>query len=117
MLLKKIEREIKLGVIITDLIMTIYVMWLIVTNNSTWIIGVLFGFTPFGAFEILRANKLFNFCLTHKLMLIHTVAVYICCVFQAQIGFGEYLPIARWIMFTSGILLFLVLIIKLTLKE
>lgn len=117
LLLKKIEKEIKLGVIITDVIMTIYVMWLIATNDSTWLIGVLFGFTPFGAFELLRASKLFHFCVTHKLMLLHTVAVYLCCVYQAQIGFGFILPIMRWIMFISGIILILVLTIKLTLKE
>lgn len=116
-LLKKIEREIKLGVILTDIIMTVYVMWLIATNDSTWLIGVLFGFTPFGAFELLRASKLFNFCITHKLMLSHTVAVYLCCVYQAQIGFGSILPIMRWIMFISGLILILVLTIKLTLKE
>ena len=117
LLLKKIEREINLGVIIPDMIMTIYVMRLIATNDSTWIIGVLFGFTPFGAFELLRASKLFNFCITHKLMLLHTVLVYLCCVYQAQIGFRFILPIMRWIMFITGLILILILTIKLTLKE
>ena len=62
-LLKKIGEEIKYSVVITDLIMTLYCLWLIVTNTSSWIPGALFGYTPFGIWLLLKANKLFKFCL------------------------------------------------------
>lgn len=103
--LKDIRDRIQKGIIITDIIMTLYVFWLIVTNTSSWIPGILFGFTPFGVWLLWEANKLFGFCLTQKLMLVHIVAVYMCCVYQAYIGFGDILYPMRWIMFISGVYL------------
>ena len=111
-LLKKIGEEIKYSVVITDLIMTLYCLWLIITNTSSWIPGVLFGYTPFGIWLLLKANKLFKFCLIHKLMLLHTGAVYCCCVYQAYYEFEEYLGLFRWIMFLSGLYLIVSLIVK-----
>ena len=61
--------------------MTLYVLWLIITNDSSWIPGILFGFTPFGAWMLLEANRLFGFCLTHRLMIYHIFLVYMCCVY------------------------------------
>ena len=116
-LLKTIQKEIKFGVIFTDVLMTLYVLWLILTNTSTWIIGVLFGFTPFGILELFRANKLFGLCKIHKAMLLHTAAVYFCCIYQAQWGFGAHLSYMRWIMFLWGFALILILLIKLLLKD
>ena len=110
LLLKKISLEIKIGVVLMDILMTLYVLWLIITNTSTWIIGALLGFTPFGAYELLRADKLFGFCIVHKLMIWHIVAVYCCCIFQAKIGFDAALLYARWIMFISGVYLIIKLI-------
>lgn len=110
LLLKKISLEIKIGVVLMDILMTLYVLWLIITNTSTWLVGALLGFTPFGAYELLRADKLFGFCIVHKLMIWHIVAVYCCCIFQAKIGFGVALPYARWIMFISGVYLIIKLI-------
>lgn len=104
-LLRTIEKELKFGVVWIDVFMTLYVLWLILTNASTWLVGVLFGFTPFGVIQLFRAHELFNFCIWHKLMLIHTVMVYLCCIYQAYFGFdSEVLPIARWIMFLFGVL-------------
>ena len=105
LLVKKIGLEIKIGVVLMDLLMTLYVLWLIITDTSTWIVGALLGFTPFGAYELLRADKLFGFCIVHKLMIWHTVAVYCCCVFEAKVGFSDILPYARWTMFLSGVYL------------
>lgn len=80
-LIKKIGNEIKLAVVHTDVIMTLYVLWLIVTDTASWIPGALFGFTPFGVWELLRANKLFHLCIIHKLMIWHIFIVYCCCIF------------------------------------
>lgn len=103
-LIRTIEKELKFGVVWIDVLMTLYVLWLILTNASTWLVGVLFGFTPFGVIQLFRAHELFNFCIWHKLMLIHTVTVYLCCIYQAYFGFSaEVLPIARWIMFLFGV--------------
>lgn len=113
LLIKHIESEVKLIVVITDLMMTLYVLWLIGTNTSTWIPGVLFGFTPLGAYELLRAGKLFHLCTTYKLMILHILAVYGCCVYQAQYGFGETLPYFRASMFLIGLGLIISVIIKL----
>ena len=41
-LLRTIERELKFGVVWIDVFMTLYVLWLILTNDSTWLVGVLF---------------------------------------------------------------------------
>lgn len=111
-LLRRIEFEIKVGVILTDIIMTFYVLWLIITNDSSWIPGALFGFTPFGAYELYRAGTLFHLCRTHKCMLIHIVAVYCCCIYQAQFGFGDTLAAMRWIMFITGFILMLIITFK-----
>lgn len=116
-LLKKIGRQIKWGVVGTDLSMTLYVLWLIITNDSTWVIGILFGFTPFGAYELYKASDLFGLCIYHKLMLLHTVLVYGCCVYQAYYGFGEYLYIMRWIMFLFGFLLIIFVAIRSLIKN
>lgn len=112
-LLRTIERELKFGVVGIDVFMTLYVLWLILTNDSTWLVGILFGFTPFGVVQLYRAHELFNFCIWHKLMLIHTVMVYGCCVYQAYFGFSpEILPIARWIMFLFGVFCIIGLLLK-----
>lgn len=106
-LLRHIELEVKFGVIITDLLMTLYVLWLIITNDSSWIPGAILGFTPFGAIELIRAGKLFHLCINHKLMIIHIMCVYGCCIYQACYGFGNALEEMRSIMFISGLLLLL----------
>ena len=111
-LIKKIGREVKCSVILTDVIMTLYVLWLIITNTAHWLPGVLFSLTPLGKLMLFRANKLFNLCLTHKLMIIHSFLVYMCCVYQAYYGFGNLLYPMRIIMFTSGFILIVVTIIK-----
>lgn len=110
-LLKKIGKEVQYNVIITDIIMTIYVLWLIVTNTVHWLPGVLFSWTPIGAWLLLRANKLFHLCCIHRMMLVHSFLVYMCCVYQAQFGFGNILYPMKWLMFISGVLLIVQLII------
>lgn len=112
-LIKNIETEVKLVVVLTDVIMTLYVLWLIITNTSTWIPGALFGFTPLGAYELYRAGKLFNLCKTYNLMIVHSLLVYCCCLYQAQIGFGSQLSTMRWTMFISGFILIISIILKL----
>lgn len=112
-LIKHIETEVKLVVALTDIIMTFYVLWLIITNTSTWIPGALFGFTPLGAYELFRAGKLFHLCKTYKLMIIHSLLIYCCCLYQAQFGFGNNLSAMRWIMFISGFILIISIILKL----
>lgn len=111
-LIKTIANEVKVGVIITDIILTMYVLWLIVTNTSHWIPGVIFGYSLLGIWLLLRANKLFHLCLLHKLMLWHSTAIYACCIYQAYYSFGEYLSLFRWTMFISGILLIIMLFNK-----
>lgn len=117
LLIKKIEKEVKYSVVITDLIMTIYVLWLIITSTSHWLPGILFGLTPYGTWLLFRANRLFHLCILHRLMLVHSFIVYGCCVYQAYFGFGELLYPARWIMFSSGFLLFLQLVIGRLIKK
>lgn len=112
-LIKQIEFEVKTMVVLIDVLMTLYVLWLIITNTSTWIPGAIFGFTPFGAYELIRAGKLFHLCTAYKLMVTHTVAVYCCCIFQAEYGFGITLSYFRWIMFISGLMLAIIIILKL----
>lgn len=109
-LLKEISLKVKYSVVITDMILTIYVLWLIATDTAHWLPGMLFGYTPVGAYLLLRANKLFHLCLTHKLMIIHSFVVYLCCVYQAYYRFGIMLYPMRWLMFISGLYLILQLI-------
>lgn len=111
-ILKSISQEIKIGVIVTDILLTVYVLWLIITNTSTALVGEIFGYTPFGLYLLLRANKLFGLCLLHKLMLVHSGAVYLCCVVQSELGFGNMLDLFRWLMFLWGLMLIVMLSIK-----
>lgn len=111
-LIKKIGKEVQYSVVLTDIILTTYVLWLIVTNTSHWLPGVLFSWTPAGAWLLLRANRLFNFCILHKLMIFHSFAVYCCCVFQSQFGFGIMLYPMRWLMLILGLGLIIQLIIQ-----
>lgn len=104
-LIKQIGREVQLSVVATDIVMTIYVLWLIVTDTAHWLPGVLFSWTPIGTFLLLRANKLFHLCIIHKLIIIHSTLVYMCCVYQAYFGFGCILYPMRWLMFISGLYL------------
>ena len=55
-LIKKIGREVKCSVILTDVIMTLYVLWLIITNTAHWLPGVLFSWTPLGTLMLFRAK-------------------------------------------------------------
>lgn len=41
-LLKNIGKEVQYSAIDTDIVMTIYVLWLIITNTAHWLPGVLF---------------------------------------------------------------------------
>ena len=117
LLIKKIAKEVQYSVILTDLIMTVYVLWLILTNTSHWLPGILFGLTPYGTWLLLRANRLFHLCKIHRLMLIHSFIIYGCCVYQAYFGFGDFLYPARWVMFVSGLGLFIHLVIQLSFKR
>lgn len=109
-LIKKIGKEVQYSVVLTDVVLTLYVLWLIVTNTAHWLPGVLLGYTPVGIWLLLRANRLFHLCCVHRMMLIHSFLVYCCCVYQAYFGFGCILYPMRWLMFLSG----LYLIIRLT---
>lgn len=111
-LLKEIGKEVQYSVILTDIILTVYVLWLIITNTAHWLPGVLFSWTPIGAWLLLRANKLFHLCIIHRMMLIHSFLVYCCCVYQAKFGFGIMLYPMRWIMFILGVSLIIQLIIQ-----
>lgn len=112
-LIKSIGTDIKFGVVLVDVIITLYVLWLIITDTSTWIVGVLLGYTPFGVIQLFRASKLYGLCIYHKLMLVHTTLVYACCVYQAQYGFGQNLIFMRWLMFLLGFSLILGLMFNL----
>lgn len=112
LLIKQIAKEVQYSVILTDFIMTMYVLWLIITNTSHWLPGILFGFTPYGVWLLHRANKLFHLCLIHRLMLIHSFIIYICCVYQAYFGFGIMLYPMRWCMFLLGLSVILALIVQ-----
>lgn len=50
-------------------------------------------------------------------MLIHSFIIYGCCVYQAYFGFGDFLYPARWVMFISGLGLFIHLVIQLSFKR
>lgn len=111
-ILHELQKEVKLGVVWIDLLLTIYVCWLIITNTSSWVPGALLGLTPLGSYMLLRASKLFNLCIFHKLMIMHANLVYYCCLYQANYGFGITLPYMRWLMFLIGLWLLYNIIIR-----
>lgn len=111
--LKNLQNEVKVSVILTDVLMTAYVFWLIMTNTSTPIPGILFGYTPIGAWLLLHASKLFSLCPTHKCMIWHTLAVYGCSLYHLNIGFDTItLYTMRWIMLIWGIILAFEIILR-----
>lgn len=111
-LINKIGKEIKYSVVFTDIMLTIYVLWLILTDTAHWLPGALLEYTPIGLWLLLKANKIFNLCIVHRIMLIHSFLVYCCCIYEAYYRFGIMLQPMRWIMFISGLCLIIQLIIK-----
>lgn len=111
-LINKIGKEIKYSVVFIDIILTIYVLWLILTDTSHWLLGALLGYTPIGLQLLLKSNKIFHLYITRRMMLIHSFLVYCCCIYQAYYGFGVMLYPIRWTMFISGLCLIIQLIIK-----
>ena len=111
-LINKIGKEIKYSVVFTDIMLTIYVLWLILTDTAHWLPGALLGYTPIGLQLLLKSNKIFHLCIVHRAMLIHSFLVYCCCVYQAYYGFGAILYPIRWVMFISDLCLIIQLIIK-----
>lgn len=111
-LINKIGKEIKYSIVFTDIMLTIYVLWLILTDTAHWLPGALLGYTPIGLQLLLKSNKIFHLCIVHRAMLIHSFLVYCCCVYQAYYGFDDMLYPIRWVMFISGLCLIIQLIIK-----
>lgn len=116
-LINKIGKEIKYSVVFTDIMLTIYVLWLILTDTAHWLPGALLGYIPIGLQLLLKSNKIFHLCIVHRVMLIHSFLVYFCCIYQAYYGFGNMLYPIRWLMFVSGLCLITQLIIKQSIKH
>jgi hypothetical protein len=53
-----------------------------------------------------------KFCLIHVCSSLYTILILWCCYIQAYIGFGIYLPIARFITFCLGVILLMGIIVK-----
>lgn len=109
-LIRRIEREVRRDVLLADLFMTLYCLYLIITDSATLWIGFVFGFTPMGCAMLVNASRLFKLCLTHKLMILHINMVSACVIYQAEVGFGDWLPFMRSLMFSIGLLLWIRLI-------
>lgn len=106
-LIKSIGRSVRIDVIIADICMTLYCLYLIITDSSNVAPAFLFGFTPFGVRMLLKASQFYGLCYIHKAMIIHSLCVSFCCAYQAGVGFGSALYVMRWIMFSSGLTLLL----------
>lgn len=93
---------IRRDVILCEVAMTTYVLYLIITNNSNVWVGSIFGFSPWGVNMLFLASRIYGLCRLHKMMIIHISAVTGCIILHYEIGWGELLPIMRWLMFSSG---------------
>lgn len=101
-IIRDIEKDVKRDVLLSDMAMTLYCLYLIIADSSTMWIGFIFGFTPWGIKMLLKASRFFHLCFIHKAMIIHILMVYICIMYHAEIGFGERLGLFRWLMFLTG---------------
>ena len=55
----------------------------------------------------------FNFCLLHRIFILYTSLVTYCINFNADIfGFGDMLTVIRWLLFSIGLILIVLFIIK-----
>lgn len=106
-LIHAIGKCVRMDVIVADMCMTVYCLFLIITDSSNVAPAFLFGFTPFGVRMLLKASKFYGLCYIHKAMIIHSLAVAFCCAYQSGIGFGGALYPMRWMMFITGLILIL----------
>ena len=102
-LIRKIGNDVRRDVLVADLVMTLYCLYLIVADSSTLWVGFVFGFTPYGARMLMKASEFYHLCFIHKAMIIHIVLVEMCVMWQAEVGFGDLLPYFRWVMFLIGL--------------
>ena len=61
---------------------------------------------------IFSMSHIFKFCYIHKLLTVYSLAVDLCINFQRLIGFGYLVEEFRILMFTLGIILFFLLLLK-----
>ena len=53
-----------------------------------------------------------KFCLIHICSSLYTILILWCCYIQAYIGFGIYLPVARFVAFCLGVILLMGIVVK-----
>lgn len=100
-----VQNDVRKDIVIQEVTMTAYCLWLILTDNRCIWLGFLFGIGPYSLKKTLKACRIFNLCLVHKMMVCHVFAVFCCIVYEYEIGFGKALPYARGIMFGIGVVL------------
>lgn len=108
-LIRTIGRCVRMDVIIADVCMTVYCLFLIITDTSNVAPAFLFGFTPFGVRMLIKASEFYGLCYIHKAMILHSLSVAFCCAYHAGVGFGNALYPMRWIMFITGLILIAIL--------
>lgn len=61
---------------------------------------------------ILTISKLFKFCYLHKILTFYSLCIDLCMNFNRYIGFGKSVQEIRVLMFSIGIVIFIILLLK-----
>lgn len=104
---RKLRVWIKYAPVLSDSLMTIYLLLLIlgVDRNLVRIIYFFCGFSFLGDFLLYHASKLFKLCFLHRVFIIHNFSIIFCLYFNHTVGFGIiYYPL-RILVFILGVII------------
>ncbi|MBQ0073111.1 MAG: hypothetical protein KBT34_02830 [Prevotella sp.] len=96
--------------VVATLMSVVHVAFLLMGVNEVYTeIAVVCG----GFYVVHRFSHTLHFCVLHKLLTYYSYAM-MCCVWWQRhgFGFGEYLEIARGVMFFVGLILLFLLALK-----
>lgn len=97
-----LQELIKIFVVLAGLLLTIHIGMLILGYDPFWA-EWLCGFSVFGFVMLFIASYLLKLCNLFRAFLIFDFVADQCIVFQREVGiFGDYIDIARMVMFATG---------------
>lgn len=94
----------KYSVVFGVLVMTIHIGVLLLGYNEPWS-ELLFGYSLFGYATIMLASYVLKLCNLFRACATYNFIVQQCIILQREELFGEYINVARLVMFSIGIVL------------
>lgn len=87
--------------------------FLLLNNVHTLFVGTSVGISVLWAIGFIAGSYTLRFCELHRLFTLYCLLVTFCINYEAAIGFGKYVMMARTIAFSIGLSLHIALAIRL----